>query len=275
MVERGKPNRIIDGIGWTLGVPSKLILWDRRVENHHVSHATEAAVIEYLAENKMADAKVRINQYAPIQEWKRLYRNDRVGLGWRATFGTISLIGYTLIPGRLIGGDAYNPYTHSLYLYSDVPAIALHEGGHGKDFARRRWPGTYAAVSLLPLASLYTEGRATRDALGYLASRRQYEDLAQACEILYPAYGTYVGSEFGGLFWTEGGPLLSIAGAIPGHIAGRSAARHIRALAAELHEQHLSHNPTSIQNDSTQPLPPELGSSIALGTTPPSPGTRP
>ena len=47
-VERGRPRKVIDGIGWVFGIPSKIVLWDRRVENHAVGPETEAAIREYL-----------------------------------------------------------------------------------------------------------------------------------------------------------------------------------------------------------------------------------
>ncbi len=228
MVERGKPRKVIDAIGWTLGIPGKIILWDRRVDNHNVSQLTEDVTERYLVENEMPDVKVRINQYAPGGEWRRLWKNDKVGLGWRATFGLVSWVGYTILPGRIIGGDAYNPYTHSIYLYSDVPAIGLHEGGHAKDFASRRWPGTYAALGQLPFASWYVEAVATRDALGYLAAEGRREELADAVRILYPAYGTYIGGELGSWVFTDYSFIAPAVGAIPGHIVGYCAARKIR-----------------------------------------------
>ena len=40
-IERGQPHKVVDGVGWVFGIPSKLILWDRRAENHHVSAETE------------------------------------------------------------------------------------------------------------------------------------------------------------------------------------------------------------------------------------------
>ena len=67
----------------------------------------------------------RINQYDPIDEFSRLRTNKTVAPGWRYTLGTVSVIGYTLVPGRIIGLDQYNPYTNSVYVYSDVPALAV------------------------------------------------------------------------------------------------------------------------------------------------------
>jgi hypothetical protein len=48
-----------------LGIPAKLILFDRRVENHRVSEETEAAIAAYLQSNELDSVKVRLNQYRP------------------------------------------------------------------------------------------------------------------------------------------------------------------------------------------------------------------
>ncbi|MEQ9066267.1 MAG: hypothetical protein RLO18_06060, partial [Gimesia chilikensis] len=33
-IVRGKPRPVIDGIGWVVGFPGKVLLWDRRIDNH-------------------------------------------------------------------------------------------------------------------------------------------------------------------------------------------------------------------------------------------------
>ena len=124
-IERGHPNRLLDQVGNVLSVPEKLALWDRRAGNHYISFETENELVDYILANDLDSVLVRSNQYDPIGEWRRLAGNERIGVGWRATFGTYSLLKYTLLPGRLIGGDWYNPYTHTLNLYSDIPALAV------------------------------------------------------------------------------------------------------------------------------------------------------
>ena len=125
-IERGKRRPVLDGVGWVFGIPSKVILWDRRVENHNVSADTEEAIRQYLDDNDLDHVKVRINQYAPLEDWRRLRANKTVGWGYRYTFGALSVAGEAILPGRLIGGDHYNPFTGTIHLYSDVSAIALH-----------------------------------------------------------------------------------------------------------------------------------------------------
>ena len=172
-IQRGERRKIIDAVGWVVGIPSKILLWNRRVENHRIGPETEAAIAEYLQVNDLDTVRVRLNQYRPGEDWHRLVRNKSVGAGWRYTFGAVSVLGETVIPGRLFGGDHFNPYTNTIHIYSDVPAIAMHEGGHAKDFARRKWKGTYAAVYTLPIVPIYHESIASRDVVAYLQADRK------------------------------------------------------------------------------------------------------
>ena len=206
----------VDTFGWAWGIPSKILLWDRRVENHRIDAHTETQLATYLGENELSTVKVRLNQYHPREDWHRLVANKSVGAGWRYTVGAVSVAVEAIFPGRLFGGDHYNPYTNTIHLYSNAPAIALHEAGHAKDFARRKWKGTYAAARILPIVPLIQEAIATSDALGYLEANENVSAQQEAYEILYPAYGTYVGAEIKAL-----GPFGVVIGALGGHAIGR------------------------------------------------------
>jgi hypothetical protein len=107
--------------------------------------------------------KVRINQYAPLDDWRRLRKNKTVRWGYRYMFGALSVAGEAIFPGSLFGGDRYNPWTATVHLCSDVPAIALHEGAHAKDFTRRDWPDSYAFVTAIPFGDLWPEAIASGD----------------------------------------------------------------------------------------------------------------
>jgi len=221
-IEHGRPHWFLDASDWIwpgswLG---KLLLWNYKVDSHELSPETENAIKQYIAANDLKNVKVRLNQYRPGGEWKRLFKNKSVGAGWRYTLGILSTIYYTIFPGRFFGGDNYNPYTHTINIYSDIPAVALHEGGHAKDFARSTYKGTYAFFTSLPLVPLYSEAVATSDALSYLRSEQNLQGEKGAYNILYPAYGTYVGGS-ASLFFPKYKWLISVAAAIPGHIAGR------------------------------------------------------
>ncbi len=242
-IQRGESRKVIDCIGWVVGIPSKIILWNRRVENHHICPDTEVAMAEYLAVNGLDTVRVRMNQYYPRDDWRRLVRNKSVGAGWRYTFGAVSVLGETIFPGRIFGGDHFNPYTNTIHLYSDIPAVALHEGGHAKDFARRKWKGSYAAVYALPIVPLYHESIASRDVMAYLETLGTAEDQAAANRILFPAYGTYVGSAAGSIVPAASTPLY-VAGVVGGHICGRVSANRIASNSQSINAQsHLQYVP--------------------------------
>lgn len=226
-LERGRPVPVIDGIGWIVGIPSKVMLLSTRVDNHFVSHATEQSLQEYLDANGLDRVKVRLNQYDPPGEWKRLRGNKSVAPGWRYTLGTLATLGYTVIPGRIVGGDNYNPFTNTINLYSDHPAIALHEAGHAKDFSQRTYKGTWAAAYLLPGVALRHEEIATSDALSYLAAEGRAAEQQAAYRILYPAYGSHIAGQINNFVPSPTSLAVTAACVVPGHLIGRWKASRI------------------------------------------------
>ena len=219
-VERGEKRPIIDGLGWVVGIPRKIILWDCRVDNHNVSCETEQSIEDYLEEHQLDHVKVRINQYAPVSDWRRLQSNKSVAWPYRYTLGALSVACEAVLPGRIFGRDYYNPYTATVHVYSDVPALAIKQAGHSKDFTRRTYPGTYALATIVPVINLWPEAIATGDVLAY-ADRHGATDLErEEYRILYPAYGANLGGVAGDVF--AGAFLPVYAGAVvAGHVVGR------------------------------------------------------
>ena len=113
-----------------------------------------------------------------------------------------------------------------MHLYSDRPAITLHEAGHVYDFGSRRYQGTYAALRLVPFVNLYHEYKASQEAVGYVKGSQTAEEERKAYHILYPAYGSYVG---GAIF-----PIIGpIVGILIGHVLGRTRAAFVKDEAAD------------------------------------------
>ena len=232
-IERGNANVWVDRLGhYFLSLPSKLILLNWRVDNHNISAETEDKLVQYLKENDMPNVKVRLNQYAPGREWRRLFRNKSVGAGWRYTLGMLSVSLYTIMPGRAFGGANFNPFTNTINLYSDHNSIAIHEAGHAKDFAKRKYKGTYSALRLLPIVPLYQEALASSDAIGYDRKLGDIEDEKADYKILYPAYCTYISGDI--LRWTDlpiwSTYAINLGATIPGHIIGRIKAARVENL---------------------------------------------
>ena len=223
-IVQSSPSKFLDASDWFWpgSLFAKLILWNAKMDSHQFSKETENILREYLRTNDLADVKVRINSCNVGGEWRRTIHNRSVGAGWRYTFGMLSWLQYTIMPGRFFGGDSYNPYSNTINLYSDIPAVALHEAGHAKDFAQRNYKGTYSFAYLLPFFNLYPEALATRDALGYLRTEEALQDQKTGYNTLYPAYGTYLGSNVGQWLAFPWSYAAMAAGVIPGHIVGRT-----------------------------------------------------
>ncbi len=214
--EYGQPHRVIDGVGWAFGIPKKIILWDRRAVNHCVSAETQQNLAQYLHANGLVSTKVRINQYDPFGEWHRLRANKEVGVGWRYTVGAFGTLTYTLFPGRLFGADRYNPYTDSVYIYSDIPCIAMEQASRAKLVHARAQPGTYAALTALPVVRLWPSKYSKQDVLDYTLANGTSAEQTEATKIFYAEFGAEIGGQ-ASLFVGSNLPL-TLVGAGIGHV---------------------------------------------------------
>jgi hypothetical protein len=258
-VERGRPIAWVDGLGhYFFSLPSKLILLNWRVNDHDVTPEVQQALEEYLRVNGLCNTKVRLNQYAPGGEWRRLVRNREMPGFWRFTVGALAVSFYTIFPERLLagfpfvgGGDHYNPYTNTLSIYSGHRAIALHEGGHARDFAdqaNRHWKGIYAGVRAIPLLglpfALWQEAVASSDALSWMLATGDSRLSRSGYRILYPAYGTYLGgtAQTAAAFFVNGWILYAIqyGVVVAGHVTGQTRALFVRERAEGLEPELLA-----------------------------------
>ncbi len=240
-IEQGRPLGMVDALGWVVGIPSKIIMLDRRINNHDVSLQTELTMQEYLAANGLDKVKVRLNEYDPAGEWKRLVRNESVGWPIRYTLGTVAVAGYTVLPGRIFGGDQYDPYTNTISLYSDVPALALYEGGHAKDYAQREHKGLYALADVVPGVGLVChDARASRDAMGYLQENGTSGEIKEGYRTVCPVYAAEATEPFAAL---TGLPLILPAVAA-GHVAGE-----VKAVSLEKEEHRETPGPVTCHAD--------------------------
>lgn len=212
----GKPNIVIDSLGNIISLPKKIILLDHRVDNHIVSPKTIEVLKQYIKDNPaMQETKVRINQFALVDEFRRLGINQKIHWWWRVFPG----IPVTLIScaGRLLGGDNYNPYSDTINIYSDLVPVVLHEAGHAVDTAERvkeGWADYYTVGRILPPVTFYQEYVASEKTIAYLEKTKNRKEENNAYRVLYPAYGTYAGSysglAYGDAIGAAAGHLLSI-----------------------------------------------------------------
>ncbi|MCA9012888.1 MAG: hypothetical protein KDB01_24220 [Planctomycetaceae bacterium] len=220
----GQPNKLVDSAGWIVGIPRKVLLWDRRVDNHDVGDETTETMASFARLHELEGVCIRVNQYDPLGEFSRLRTNQSVAPGWRYTFGTMRLISYTLAPGRVFGGDQYNPYTNSVYIYSDVPALAVEAAAYAKDVQSRSLPGTYAAVNELPFVSIWHETVNVRDAAAFMKTHGTDQQRTDGLRVLHANYGSTLAVA------TGAGPVAQVGAAVAGQLTGRfHASRHTAA----------------------------------------------
>ena len=217
-IQRGRPRPVIDAAGRVLGLPNRIAIGVPEIDNHDISQATEMEIVNYLEQNRLNSVLIRSNQYAPLGELKRMVTNDRIRPIWKSTFGTYNLLKYTLLPGRLVGGDWYNPYSNSLHVYSDVPTLAISRAAYAQDVQGRVNPGAYAAIKDIPFAGLAHETTATQLSLQWYED--QPDKIEAAREILLPSYGATVGGQLASFV-----PYGEVVGRLVGGGAGKIASK--------------------------------------------------
>lgn len=201
MLTRGRQNkvtRVIDGArDFFFSLPGKLLLWNRSFGSADPLHKdAETAVKLALLEGDSLDTHISINEYNPKLIWSRTFKNDKASFLAKITLGTLAAIIYTVIPRRLVAGDAYFPIADTVVLYSDNMDIALHEAGHAIDFAEKHkvgiGPGIYNLGAIVFPIRLYQEAVATGKAFEFTAEHGASEDLRSSYALLFPAFGTYL-----------------------------------------------------------------------------------
>ena len=224
-ISRGKPNTFLDGLGAIPGAVFKVLLLSKRMCAHCISPDTEEVLVDYIAavpphETAFHDTLFRLNQYAPLDDLRRLGSNHHVAWPYRFTLGLLETLVFEVLPiSHLLGGDHYNPFTNTVHVYADHSAVLLHEAGHAYNTSQQRWKGTSAFLYffLVPFV-LFEEYTASERAIQYFVVQGDRKHELEAYKILYPAYATYLGASFPI-------PFGNFIGLIPGHIWGRLKAR--------------------------------------------------
>lgn len=224
--EYGEPHKVLDSLAWVTGIWSRILTLNSHVNNHELTDETKAKLTAYLERNDLTDVLVRVNQYDPKGEWRRLRENDRIGPGWRYTAGLLYMTHYTLLPGRVFGGDVYSPFTNTLNLNSDVSAIVMHEAAYAKDIHSRSLPGSYAVVNELPGISLWRHSLGVNEILGYAQENQDWIVERETYRVVYPQMGMHATAPSGFFvpFWD--GFALTMVGAAAGHVTGRAVLAH-------------------------------------------------
>ncbi len=171
----GKDPKLVRMIGWVGSMPAKLILINTHVGTS-VGNLTAASVyLQLKTDPKLTDMTIRLNHINPWEDAVSMFTRPEIAAKYpflmrllnfaEDFFGEIGL--------AFVRGDAYGSGANVAVLYSDVPAVALHELGHAKDYANKKnkWTRSiYELATLIPGMQLWKEAYASHYAFDNLAS---------------------------------------------------------------------------------------------------------
>jgi hypothetical protein len=183
---------------------------------------------EYLVLNELPDVQIDVREYDPAEQWRRLRANQRIHPAWKYSFGSISHLTYTWLPGRVFHYDSYNPYTNTLTINSATPSMALYEAAEAKIIRDRRRPGAYLAACYLPVFPLVNDVRVANDVLSYSRVQQEWELEKELYPQIYSAFGRDLVSQATSLvpgtaympFYYK--PILLVAGRVAGNASGHA-----------------------------------------------------
>jgi hypothetical protein len=225
-IVRGTPDKTLDAMTHFVEGQQAIIPIGHAKHSRELSLETAERVSDYLQKNELDDLHIEINHYAPAEQWRRLRENNRISPLWRYTAGAMSVVGYTIFPGRVWGTNSYNPYTDSLYINSNKPLELLQESAIAKEVRSRRWPGPYAVATSLPGIAIIRHAHAAEDVVGYARAEHNWEIEKRAYRELYPhvitqgtgGVGPVVGLALNVAWWVR--PIIGLGGSALGRGIG-------------------------------------------------------
>ncbi|MFK7770387.1 MAG: hypothetical protein AB8B55_24470 [Mariniblastus sp.] len=179
-----------------------------------------ARSVDYLAKNGMDDVKVRVNQYSPADELRRLRSNKTVSRPMRYTMGLASVARDAILPPALTQTDSFNPYTNTLNINSGNALIAVEQAAIGKDIRDRKIPSLYLLSKNLPGGEIPAIVRTKTEVVDYYSKYGTPSEQKLARQVMLPRMTSQIGGEIGDLIpGTQAG--LSLAGRAVGAVVGK------------------------------------------------------
>jgi hypothetical protein len=220
VVDRGEPNAHLDPLRDVVEFPRKLFRFGRP-DTRPATDDVAQTVVTYLEKNDLTDVAVEVGEYEPSRQWRRLRENPRVGPLWKYSVGSLTVVGYSLLPGRVFGIDCYNPFTDTLCINSRNPPKALFEAARAKALRGEQFVGSSVVLSSLPVIRSVADVRASSDVLSYLRAEEQWELETAAYPELYAGIGKEAIGLAGWFIPVDLGPGLGIGGRLLGSATGR------------------------------------------------------
>jgi len=241
----GGEHRFVDRIEKVVQTPRRFIEKQRQKSRQSVApteppHQSAVEVsTEYLRANGLDDIYIDVRRYEPREQWQRLKENDRISPVWKYTAGSLSVLGYTLLPRRAFHIDSYSPFTNTLNINSDRVSNAIFAAAEAKEFRDQRLPGLYAVLQKAPIVPLIHAAKVSSDVLTYVHVENHW-DLAD--EVYPRAYSKIASSAVSeALFFVPlpsdlppvTTPIAKIAGVSIGRVTGKAMAEKQRSILEE------------------------------------------
>jgi hypothetical protein len=173
-IEYALDDPVSRAVSFVGNLPYKFLLLSKDVGNYP-REKTQEYIKNYVKEKGLVNTTVRVGHSRVLKDTARLFTDEKLK--------DVSLIGRILwgLPTTLIGGflsklrraDYYNPFTKTAVIYSDVPAIAIHELGHASDYQQQRFPTLYSLFRNSYFGALYQELKASRTSHEYLKGKEK------------------------------------------------------------------------------------------------------
>lgn len=145
--------------------------------------------------------------------------------------GIPTTLGSALI-GAGLRADNYNPFSHSVNLYTNESGIMSHEFGHADDYSKQKYPLLHSLKRIIPFLAVPQEITASRYAGNNLKSilQKKLKDkdkvrdaLSRQDRLLSAGTGSYLSSNLLGLTGVPNIPGLKMLAGLPGGIIGNLA----------------------------------------------------
>ena len=220
VVDHGEPHPQLDRLHEVVEFPRKLLRFGRP-DPRPTTEQVEQTVVTYLEKNDLTDVAVEVGEYDPSRQWQRLRENERVGPLWKYSVGSLTVVGYSLLPARVFGIDTYNPFTDTLIVNSRNPSRALFEAARAKALRGEQFVGSSVVLSSLPVIRSVADVRQASDVLSYLRAEEQWDLETAAYPQLYAGIGKEMIGLAGWFIPISLGPGLGIGGGILGNATGQ------------------------------------------------------
>ncbi|MEK6901325.1 MAG: hypothetical protein AABX37_03220 [Nanoarchaeota archaeon] len=188
-VEYGLDDALSRAASFVGSMPTRAVLASAKVAGYP-REETQQDIAAAIPQLGLENTTVRLGYSRVLHDTYRLFTDEKlkdISLVGRVLLGVPTTM-ITGLLGKLTRLDYYNPFTKTVTVYSDVPAIARHELGHAKDFQSGKYPSLYAlARGILPI-TWYQELKASWIAHRSLGA----EQKGQTGRYLMPAFATYL-----------------------------------------------------------------------------------